>query len=142
VSEALGLQPNARETWMEFDNGPLAGLPFDEAQRRYPIPVFRHAFDPLTRDGGESTMQTRARVLAALQEVWTCGGQHVLVVAHGGILNAALRELLDAPRAWFAFGDTGFATLQLARTSDAVVLTGVNLSPHLEGVSAAHASGT
>lgn len=132
VSEALGLTPEPREDWREFDNGPLAGLPFAEAERRYPRPAFRHRFEPYTSEGGESGAQFEARVLRALHEVWTCGEDRVLVVAHGGVLNVALRQLLGAPRdTWFAYGDTGFATLRLSRGANTTVLTGVGLQPHL-----------
>jgi hypothetical protein len=53
------------------------------------------------------------------------------VVAHGGILNMALRDLLGAVRASFVFGDTAFARLTVARDRDHGLLHGVNLQPHL-----------
>ncbi len=133
VSAPLKLAPEAREGWMEWDNGPLAGLDFAKAERRFPVPAFRHAFDPYTPQGGESGAAMRARVLLALEEVWTCGAGNVLIVAHGGVLNMALRELLGGERGWFAFGDTGFATVELERGSHTALLGGVNLRPHLTG---------
>lgn len=55
----------------------------------------------------------------------------MLVVAHGGILNAMLRELTGAHRAHFAYGDTASTTVRLSRDSQTAVATGVNLAPHL-----------
>ncbi|MPY66658.1 histidine phosphatase family protein [Deinococcus sp. SDU3-2] len=116
---------------MEWDNGPLAGLPREEAQERYPVPAFRHDLSSLTHDGGESQAAIRARALLALELIWQGGGEHALVVSHGGFLNSMLRELTGAHRAWFRFGDTAFVTVELSRTSHTALVTGVNLTPHL-----------
>lgn len=131
VTAPLGLTPTLTDLLREFDNGPLAGLPFAEARTRYPVPAFRHELQALTAEGGESQAAFRARALHALELLWQGGGQNVLVVAHGGILNAMLRELTGAHRAQFAFGDTSFATVQLSQESNTARLTGVNLAPHL-----------
>lgn len=103
----------------------------EEALEKYPIPAFRHDLDPFTQDGGESQAAIRARALQALALVWQGGGEDILVVSHGGFLNSMLRELLGVQHGWFAFEDTRFATLHLSRTSHTVMLTGVNLAPHL-----------
>ncbi|MFB9083203.1 hypothetical protein [Deinococcus wulumuqiensis] len=63
--------------------------------------------------------------------IWQGGGENVLVVSHGGLLNTVLRELMGVQHGWFAFEDTRFANLRLSRTSQTVLLTGVNLGPHL-----------
>lgn len=131
VTETLGLSVIPSDLLREFDNGPLAGLPFAEANARYPIPAFRHELQAFTADGGESQAEFRARALQALALVWAGGGNNVLVVAHGGIINAMLRELTGAHRAHFAFGDTSYASLRLGREHQGVTLLGVNLAPHL-----------
>ncbi len=57
----------------------------------------------------------------------------VLVVAHGGSLNVALRDLLGVPvQTSFAFGDTSFAEVVVSRDSDKVRLKSLNRTPHLE----------
>ncbi|WP_104991687.1 histidine phosphatase family protein [Deinococcus sp. NW-56] len=131
VTRPLALPFTPTPLLMEHDNGPIAGLPHAEARARYPIPDFRHDLSPLTRDGGESQAAIRARALLALELIWQGGGEHALVVSHGGFLNAMLRELTGAHRAWFRFGDTAFATVELSRTSHTALVTGVNLTPHL-----------
>lgn len=132
VTAPLGLTPVPSDLLREFDNGPLAGLPFAEADARYPIPAFRHELTAFTSDGGESQAAFRARALHALELVWQGGEENVLVVAHGGILNVMLRELTGAQRAHFAYGDTAFTTVCLSREHNGVTVTGVNLTPHLE----------
>lgn len=131
VTKPLGLTPVSSDLLREFDNGPIAGLPFAEARARYPIPAFRHELQAFTADGGESQAQFRARALQALALVWAGGGNNVLVVSHGGMINAMLRELTGAGRAHFAFGDTSFARVRLSREHNGVTLLGVNLAPHL-----------
>ena len=102
--------------WMEFNNGPLAGLSWDEAERRYPRPAFRNPFDAL-HGTGESEIDFQARISQALQRVIQRGPGSYLVVSHGGALNVALRAIMAASvpinnsGIWFHFGDTGFARL-------------------------------
>ncbi|MDL2342720.1 histidine phosphatase family protein [Deinococcus sp. MIMF12] len=131
VAGALELPVTPTPLLMEHDNGPLAGLSHAEARARYPLPEFRHDLSPLTRDGGESQAGIRARALLALELIWRGGAENVLVVSHGGFLNAMLRELTGAHRGRFRFGDTAFATAELSRESHTAVVTGVNLTPHL-----------
>lgn len=131
ITDTLGVPLHPDDLWREWDNGPLAGLPHEEALRRFPLPAFRDDLDPFTPEGGESQAAIRARALLALERVWRAGAARILVVSHGGFLNSVLRELTGAQRAWFAFGDTGFATVELSRTSHTALLTGVNLTPHL-----------
>lgn len=132
VAAALNLTPKVDANWMEFDNGPVAGLAFEEARQRYPIPTFRGRYEAFTSDGGESTMSFLRRAQMALETLMQSDFTNVLVVAHGGILNMALRDLLGASRGRFAFGDTAFARVVVYRNSDEAVLTGVNLQPHLD----------
>jgi 2,3-bisphosphoglycerate-dependent phosphoglycerate mutase len=56
--------------------------------------------------------------------------KNVLVVAHGGILNAALRDILGTSRATFAFSDTEFAQVVISRDNDEVRLLGAGMQPH------------
>jgi 2,3-bisphosphoglycerate-dependent phosphoglycerate mutase len=131
LTDALGVPLTPSDLLREWDNGPLAGLGREEAARRFPIPTFRHDLEPFTLEGGESQAAIRARALLALEHLWTGGGERILVVSHGGFLNSMLRELLQTPRGWFAFGDTSFATVQLSRRSQTALVTGVNLCPPL-----------
>lgn len=130
VCQPLGLTPQSSDLWREYDNGPLAGLPFEEAERRYPRPAFQHDLSPFTAEGGESQAQIRARALTALHELWSMPVSNLLVVSHGGFLNSVLRELTGTTRGWFAFGDTGFARLSLPRGSHTAMVLSVNERPH------------
>jgi 2,3-bisphosphoglycerate-dependent phosphoglycerate mutase len=134
VGAALGLPVTPDDSWREFDNEPVAGLPFEEAERRYPAPAFRHRFTPFTPDGGESDAAFERRISEALEALFGSPYTRVLVVAHGGCLNVALRNLLRTQGdTGFSFGDTSFAQIIVSRASDGVRLVSLNRQPHLEG---------
>lgn len=134
VGSALGLAVTPDDAWREFDNGPVAGLTFGEAKRRYPASAFHHRFTPYTPDGGESDAAFARRVDGALEQLFLSPHRRVLVVAHGGCLNVALRNLLRTQGATgFSFGDTSFARIIVSRTSDGVSLVSLNQQLHLEG---------
>ncbi len=113
VGRALQVKVDLDPDWMEMDNGPLAGLSLDEARVRYPRPPFRNPYQGMAGTG-ESEWDLQTRAARAVQSVVRRGPGRYLVVAHGGILNAALRHVVGAPiplngqGIWFAFGDTGY----------------------------------
>jgi len=119
VAEALGVPVEHDPDWMELDNGPVAGLPFDVAAEKYPRPDFVNPFQPyaVSTGEGESRWDLVGRAARALQSVIRRGQGSYLVVAHGGVLNAAMYCTLGSfpsPRGGgveFDFGDAGFADI-------------------------------
>ena len=117
VGRTLNLEVETDPDWMERDNGPVAGLPFAVARSRYPVPAFRGPFDPYIASAGqgESEWAMHGRAALALEKVVCRGPDTYLVVAHGGILNAAMRCIVGAQPPvngqgiHFAFGDAGYA---------------------------------
>jgi 2,3-bisphosphoglycerate-dependent phosphoglycerate mutase len=113
VGRVLQVPVDLDPDWMEMDNGPLAGLSYEEAQERYPRPAFRNPYEGLA-GSGESEWDLHSRAARAVQRLIRRGPGRYLVVAHGGILNAALRHVVGAPvplngqGIWFEFEDVGF----------------------------------
>jgi len=116
---AFGLGCDAPELdpdWMEVDTGPLAGLSFAEGSRLYPRPAFRNPYEQIA-GSGESEWELYTRAARALERVVRRGEERVLVVAHAGILNAAMRGVVGAVPGGSgqgfhcAFLDTGYAQL-------------------------------
>ena len=99
VGETLDVPVEYDPDWMELDNGPLAGLPFDEGSEKYPEPDFSNPFQPFiaATGEGESSWDLMARTMRALQRVIRRGQPSSLVVAHGGALNAAMYCILGIP---------------------------------------------
>lgn len=116
IGQALGVPVETDSDWMEMDNGPLAGLLYAEAEVRYPRPPFRNPYEPFA-GSGESDWELYARSARAVEKVIRRGPGRYLVVAHGGILNSALRTIVGSQPAinqhgmFFGFGDTGYAQM-------------------------------
>lgn len=113
VGEILNAPVEPDPDWMEFNNGPLAGLTFAEAEKRYPTPAFRNPYEPFW-ESGESEWEIHRRAARAIENLVRRAAGSTLVIAHGGILNVALRCIVGAPipvngvGVWFYFGDTGY----------------------------------
>ena len=116
IAEALHVPLETDPDWMEMDNGPLAGMPREEAAARYPRPAFRNPYEAFCGTG-ESDWDIYCRGARAVEKIIRRGAGNYLVVAHGGILNAALRTIVGAQPfvnqqgIAFGFGDTGYARL-------------------------------
>jgi 2,3-bisphosphoglycerate-dependent phosphoglycerate mutase len=116
IGELLNVSVETDPDWMEMDNGPLAGLSRDAAMERFPIPVFRNPYEPFCGTG-ESDWEIYCRAARAVEKMIRRGAGTYLVVAHGGILNDALRTITGAQPfvnrqgIAFGFGDTGYARL-------------------------------
>ena len=99
VGKVLDVPVEYDSDWEERDNGPLAGLPFDVAAEKYPRPEFANPFQhyvPSTCEG-ESSSDLLSRAAGALQRVVRRSVPSSLVVAHGGILSAAMYCIMGVP---------------------------------------------
>jgi 2,3-bisphosphoglycerate-dependent phosphoglycerate mutase len=84
--------------------------------------------------GGESLIQVRERITRTLHELASRHpGQHIVLVAHGGVLDQlyrlATRQDLQAPRTW-QLGNT--AVNRLLWTPEGLSLVGWSDTSHLE----------
>ena len=113
IASALHLPVETDPDWMEIDNGILAGLPFTETAVKYPRPMFRNPYEQIW-GSGESEWEIYCRAARAVESLVRRGPGKRLVVAHGAVLNAALRAIAGAAPAVnnqglvFSFGDTGY----------------------------------
>ena len=117
IGSTLGVSVVDEPDWMEWDNGPLAGLPYEVAEERYPRPDFRTPYTPMA-GSGESGWDIYSRAARAMQKLVQRGPGSYLVVAHGGILNMALKTMMgtlptvNQQGFAIAFGDTGYVRLE------------------------------
>ncbi len=134
LSDATGIPIIYDENLMEFNNGLLAGLPFEEAAKRYP------KVDNLPPDqsvyGQETQYEFRARAeraLAACLERIPDGATSA-IVSHGGMINQLFASLIGLPPAHpvrFGTGDTGIHCWVLSE--DGARLLFANRQEHLQG---------
>lgn len=136
IGDALGRVPETDADLMEMDNGPVAGMPLEEVERQFPETVFGSPYAPCF-GSGESEAEFYRRAGGVLERLVRSSQGSLLIVAHGGILNAILRNVVGAPPrclagAYFPFGDTGFARLGYEPDSHGWTILSVNDTHHLE----------
>jgi 2,3-bisphosphoglycerate-dependent phosphoglycerate mutase len=138
IAAALAAPLELDPLWLEMDNGLLAGLPFAEAESRYPWPAFRNPYAPFFASG-ESDWAIHIRAAHAVGQLVQRGSGRILVVAHGGILNAALRHIVGAPPPvnsqgiHFALADVGYACASYDPTRHQWWLTELSVGEEAEG---------
>ncbi|OCA90558.1 phosphoglycerate mutase [Bacillus sp. FJAT-27225] len=116
LQEAIGCKLHVDETLMEWNNGVLAGLPYEVAATRYPLPKEgRPPYVPI--EGGESDLEFRFRAEAFLQKVIHehADAERVAIVSHGGMISNLIQAYLKLPAVnefIFPTGDTGFHRLE------------------------------
>jgi 2,3-bisphosphoglycerate-dependent phosphoglycerate mutase len=134
VGGACGLPVFFDEGLMELNNGALAGLLFEEADRLYPLP--EGGRPPHERvPGGESLLEFRFRA----EEVWSrLVAQHedagrLLIVAHGGMISMLFRAFARLPvgiEVRLHTGDTGMHLWRLDGTERSILFA--NRMGHLD----------
>jgi len=120
IGEQLGCRVTEDPQWLEMDSGNLAGLSYEEGRTRFPVPAFVSPYDQIAGTG-ESGWELHARAAVAVESVVNRGDGRYLVVAHGGIINAALRTIIGTgPPVNFGgikfhLGDLGYVTTKYLR---------------------------
>ena len=110
LSNQLGLSVQTDELLMEFNNGLIAGLSFEEAAARYPyvpdLPMDQALY------GQETKLAFRRRADQALSTLLSSYPQDaaIALISHGGLINQLWHAFLGFPVASpiiFHTGDTG-----------------------------------
>lgn len=99
LAEILGLPLEFDDRLKEIDIGVFQGTLAAELGDRFPEEAARwRSQDPDYRiPNGESRRDLMRRALAAFQAIHAAGHGNVVVVAHGGVLAAALKALIGVP---------------------------------------------
>jgi 2,3-bisphosphoglycerate-dependent phosphoglycerate mutase len=69
IAEMLEMNIEVSDLWMERDNGPLAGMHFEEANKRYPNRNLRGRYELYVSDGGESYMAMMRRAQLGIEKL-------------------------------------------------------------------------
>ena len=110
LSKETSLEIAFRDELMEFNNGLLAGLSREEAERKYPripdLPVHKSVY------GMESRLEFRYRADYILSTIINENDMEstIAIVSHGGMINQLFHSFLSLPivsSIHFATGDTG-----------------------------------
>jgi 2,3-bisphosphoglycerate-dependent phosphoglycerate mutase len=123
--------------WCEHDPGEVDGMTFEDYVQRFGNPDWD---DPFATHfpGGESLMAFHDRVRGALARlVAERQGQSVVVVCHGGVIDAAFRTLLQLPLVGgFELHTKNTSLTEVERIRNRWKLVRYNDAAHLEGLPA------
>lgn len=137
IAAPLGLTPIVRDDLQEMDFGHVEGLTQDEAAARYPelAGAFENSPDSMRYafPGGESRTQFHQRSKDAFAAIVAAHpGQHVIVVAHGGVLGVTLAHYLTGTSAkWRDYLLANCSVSRLTVQENGVTLHVVNDVAHL-----------
>jgi probable phosphoglycerate mutase len=99
LAKALGLVPQTDNRLLELNAGVFQGLTWAEINQR--LPAEGNAWKSQNPDyripTGESRRDLMHRGQAALEAIREAGHSPAVIVAHGGLLTAALKALLGVP---------------------------------------------
>jgi probable phosphoglycerate mutase len=136
LATAAGLEVRTDARLRERGFGVFEGLTYAEVESRFPDQARRlrqrdASFGPAGGESLQAFYQRAVAAVAALAERHR--GQHIAVVAHGGVLDAlyraAARVALDAPRSW-QLGNSGIN--RLLASDEGFVLVGWGDTTHLD----------
>ena len=141
ISATLDVPLEKDLDWMERDFGNLSGRVLSEQDLNILRSNFKNPFEPLG-ETGESQWDAYHRAQRAITHLLQRPPGRYLVVAHGGIINQALRVIVglpprpgsDGPR--FILSNAAFASLSYAPAEQVWRLFRLNDKQHLEGLSA------
>ena len=136
LSDETGAEIIFDEDLMEFNNGLLAGLSYEEADRLYPVvkdlPVDQSVY------GQESRAAFRERAEKALHRILTenPADSTIAVVTHGGMINQLYGALLHMPvgkkDVFFSTSDTGIHVWSVTERGTYIVKA--NMDGHIAGI--------
>jgi 2,3-bisphosphoglycerate-dependent phosphoglycerate mutase len=140
IANALDIPIEQDADWMERDFGNLSGRILSEQDLRTLRKNFKIPSEPLG-ETGESQWDAYHRAERAVTNLLQHPPGRYLVVAHGGIINQALRYILgvpptpgsDGPR--FILSNAAFASLSYAPNEQIWRLFTLNDKQHLEDLS-------
>lgn len=132
ISDSTNIPVIFDDNLMEFNNGLLAGLSREEANRLYPeikdLPVDKAVY------GQESKVEFRQRAEAFVKRLMAENPAEstIVVVSHGGMINQIFGYLFDMPigkNYFIGTSDTGFHLIKIEPERSMVIFT--NCTVHL-----------
>ncbi len=98
ISEKCGIDVTLQADLMEFNNGLLAGLTFEEAREKYPAPAGGKK-PHVSYYQQETMIEFRMRAEAFLSKIIHeyPENKRLLIVSHGGMMNMLFRSFMMLP---------------------------------------------
>lgn len=135
LSRETGIELIPDDRLREFNNGLLAGLPFEEAKEKYPkqerVPVHTSFYEM------ETALEFRFRADYMLSKIVSENEKEatVAIVTHGGMILQLYRAFLRLPvdsNVVFTTGDTGIHEWYLGEKENYILRA--NMTEHTKGI--------
>ena len=135
LSQVSGIELTPDDMLMEFNNGLVAGLDRETAERKYPpvkdLPIHSSVYEQ------ESVLEFRFRADYMLSKIISenAPDSTVAVVTHGGMITRLIRSILRLPvdsETFFWTGDTGIHVWRLNGNNHACECS--NFLEHVQGI--------
>jgi 2,3-bisphosphoglycerate-dependent phosphoglycerate mutase len=123
--------------WMELNVGVFQDRLKTELAEAYPVELthWLSGDEDFVIPGGESRRQLAARGRDAMRSVVAAGPSHAVIVTHGGLLSATLRNLLNLTEPLPPFSIQNGSITRLAVDSEGrFTLLALNETAHLDSV--------
>jgi probable phosphoglycerate mutase len=135
VAAGIGSTPPVvSDDWREHDPGDCDGMSFTDYFERYGMPT--PGLDTVTFPGGETLRQFHTRVSNAFEGLLAdYPDQTVMLVCHGGVIDAVLRRVLGvAEFGLIELPTTNTSITEISQRGDLWRLQRYNDAAHLEGL--------
>ena len=132
LAARLNLELRLDDRLMEINAGLFQGLAWEEIEKLHPAEArLWKSHDPeYCIPRGESRADVARRAEAVFRDIHRAGHDSVIVMAHGGVLSAALKALLEIPPRLNPFSLENGSITTLAWDAD-VKLLSLNQTGHL-----------
>lgn len=103
IAAPHGLTVIHEPSWREWHLGRLENTSYEEARRSYPqiMEAFKYDADDIAIPDGESKTEFYVRIGTAMENLAVLHpGHRILVVTHGGVLQAILKHALGSANTW------------------------------------------
>ena len=143
AAEELNLEIRTDSRLMEIHAGVFQGRLWHELEQAYPEAAAAwKSLDPDFRiPDGETRRELMQRGREAIEAIRDAGHEHVAVIAHGGLLTAALKEVLRIPPLLDPFRLLNCSINQLGWDNQFRLLS-LNEAEHLREVNRGHVVGS
>lgn len=117
IGDTLGCSLEIDDMWAEFNNELPEDVVFQKTSEGFAIPLLRDLFGH-KKAKAESYWHLHSRAMLAIEKVMKHRVGKYLIVAHGGILNAAIRMIIGAQPPikgnglYFQFGYLGYMRIE------------------------------
>ncbi|WP_282937304.1 histidine phosphatase family protein [Paenibacillus sp. RC67] len=132
LANTVGCPVQYEADLMEYNNGILAGLSYEEA-KKYPRPQVAHE----RIENGESDIEFRMRIEVIFSKILSSSPyDRIAIVAHGGVINNLLRSFFKMPvtkEFGFSNGDTAIHLVEIS-SSKSRKIHFLNDISHLDGL--------